>query len=99
MSTPLGLGDLYDRLLSQMEDAMDGNQSIGKLAISILLQVDRSVATTEICSILDPVLHSQLSPKRTTLDTEALVEECGGFVEAEPSGRYLRFIHRTAREF
>ena len=99
MSTPLALEALYDRLLSQMEDAMDGNQSIGKLAISILLQADRSVATTEICSILDPVLHSQLSPKRTTLDTEALVEECGGFVEAEPSGRYLHFIHHTAREF
>lgn len=99
-STPVGVEAMYDRLLSQMiEDAKDGKQSIGKIAISILLHSDRSVDTTVICGMLDAVLHSQDSPKEMALNTEIVVVECGGFVEAEPSRRYLRFIHQTAREF
>ena len=78
---------------------MDDQQSISKFVILILLEVDHSVAATDICSILDLELHYQVGPKRTALNTEILVEECGGFVEVEPSGQYLRLIHHTARDF
>lgn len=96
MSTPIILNDFYDRLLSRIEDATDGKPSIGSFAISILLHVSRSLATTEILNFLEPVLHSQVSRKRTTLYTEALVEETGSLKLSHQGDIFASFI--TQRE-
>lgn len=84
-SMPIGLHNLYGRLLSQMEDAVDSQKHIGKLTIAILLKADRPVSFTEICGMLKRALQSQISSE-TSLDTTTLMEACGGFVLVEPSG-------------
>ncbi|KAL9121975.1 MAG: hypothetical protein Q9187_001474, partial [Circinaria calcarea] len=97
-SMPVGMHGLYGRLLSQMEDAVDSQRTIGKLTIAILLKADGAVSFTETCGMLKRALQYRTSPE-TSLDSATIMEACGGFVLLEPSKGYLRFIHNSAKEF
>lgn len=97
-SMPVDLQDLYNRLLNQMEGAIESQKRIGKLTIAVLLKADGPVSFTKVCGMLNMAFESQIGSE-ISLDTANILEACGGFVFIEPSGSRLRFIHQTAKDF
>ena len=95
---PVGMHDLYHRLLSQMEDTSDTQKRIGKVTIAILLKANRPVSFTDICGMLKRALQPQIDPE-TNFDTAYLMEACGGFISIDSSGRDLSFIYSSAKDF
>jgi hypothetical protein len=96
-TTPVGLQQMYDRILSQITSMDDASKQLATTIFSWIAYAREDLSADEISDVVGSEAEDEDSSERKEYIDRAVIVVCCGLIEKRQNGT-LRFIHLTAKE-